>query len=359
MCDAMYDDIFRCHGGARLYWAAMRGYTLSLSALFSSVLFCFLTAGCKTKEPVPLAVRVTRITVGPGSGADPDDRNVRALASELREAAKRGLLRAGVPVAEDAADPHVGDFQLRMQVQLDGKPNGRALRMLCAGLLSARRPEQAGQREPDLTKLEHVGVAEQPLPANADVAALAAAGATLARRLVEDTARTLGEQAMLLGNESRALIALAGKQEGDPELRKTAMQILGQRKERLAVSVLISIVKERDLGDTSEAGDAGQRESRAAKRLLRDTAIGALVAIGDESAVRPLLDSVAFRDHGEMGKLVEAVAALGGDEARRYLQFVRGSHPDAIIRAEADSALRRLEQRRSAQDGGAGGKESL
>lgn len=54
---------------------------------------------------------------------------------------------------------------------------------------------------------------------------------------------------------------------------------------------------------------------------LRDQAIGALVELGDPKTVRPMLDSTEFRDRSELGKVLEAAANLGGDEAQRYLEF--------------------------------------
>lgn len=192
-----------------------------------------------------------------------------------------------------------------------------------------------------MRKLEHVGATEKSFAIEPDDAAVA----SLIMRLVEDSAHTLGQEVQLLGTESRALIALVGKPESDPELRKTAMQILGQRKEKLAVPVLIAFLKAPEPLDDGGRKDPAQRQNHALRNLLRDTAIGALVEIGDKSAVRPLLDSVAFRDHKEMGKVVAAAAALGGEDARRYLQFVAKSHPDAAVRADAETALQRLEQR--------------
>jgi hypothetical protein len=49
-----------------------------------------------------------------------------------------------------------------------------------------------------------------------------------------------------------------------------------------------------------------------------------------------------------MGKILEAIAALGGDEARDYLGFVAESHDDEDIRALAADARRRLQQRTDA-----------
>jgi hypothetical protein len=328
----------------------MRSYGLPLCLM---MLLLAANWGCKKPAPAPLSVRVTRLTVSDVAGAGPGG------ADALRAAVQRGLQRAGVPVAESASPSQPGDFQLRMQLQIEDAPPQRTLRLLCAGLLSARRSALLADKdpsdpkdapEPELTKLEHVGLAEKTFASEPDPAAVAA----LVRRLVEDSAHTLGQQLLLLGSESRALLALISRADADPELRKTAIQIVGRRRERLAVPVLIALIKERDRDKDplheGDGSDAEQRRQRAVHRLLRDTAIGALVEIGDRSAVRPLLDSVAFRDRVEMGKLVEAVASLGGEDALRYLQFVRTSHPEKEIRSEAEDALRRLEQR--SQDAG-------
>ena len=169
-------------------------------------------------------------------------------------------------------------------------------------------------------------------------------------------------------------MARVAKSDGDPALRGTAIQILGRRKERLAIPVLTALIKETgtrrrerlltkrgpagtgtgtDAGDPDEQKAQAQAQAQAQRQLqddqilsvLRDTAIGALIEIGDRSAVRPLLDSVAFLDRVEMGKIVEAVATLGGDEARNYLRFVSSSHPDAAMRKDAAAALARLERR--------------
>jgi hypothetical protein len=81
---------------------------------------------------------------------------------------------------------------------------------------------------------------------------------------------------------------------------------------------------------------------------VRDAALGALLALGDRRAVPELTRSRSLRDRREMGKILEAIATLGGDEARDYLSFVAESHDDEGIRALAADARRRLEQRADA-----------
>jgi hypothetical protein len=75
---------------------------------------------------------------------------------------------------------------------------------------------------------------------------------------------------------------------------------------------------------------------------MRDAALGAVVAMGDRSAIKALADSRQMRDSYEMGKVVDAVASLGGQEAKDYLSFVAETHDDPDIRKMANAALLRL-----------------
>ena len=43
-----------------------------------------------------------------------------------------------------------------------------------------------------------------------------------------------------------------------------------------------------------------------------------------------------------MALVVDAVAALGGDDARTYLEFIASGHPDDAIRARATAGLTAL-----------------
>ena len=307
--------------------------------------------GCKRPKkagPPPLAVRVVRVQVEPME--DSAALAVPALGpTELAEAAQAGLLRAGVRVelAPEKAEP--GDFILQMELvrrRVSPKPGTveegpELLRVLTAGQLRARagssvfnsEAEIAAQKAPELSRLQHVGVVERPV--TGDQATDAAAWGPLTRRAIDESAHTLGKQLRLLSSASPSLIELVVDHKAESESRGVAAQLLAVRRERTAVPALIELLKERDR-----------------PVALRDQALGALVELGDRRAVRPLLNLARFGDSVEMGKVVEAVASLGGDEARSYLQFVAASHTDARIKGEARVALQHLEQRERRQDGG-------
>lgn len=306
-------------------------------------------AGCKrgeTTTPAPLPVRVVRVQIEPGE--DWAGLGAAALsAAELADAAREGLARAGVHIEPAPPKPEPGDFTLQMELALKrvapkSKTAGAGperLRALAAGQLRARSEASAlayeaavaARQAPELSRLQHVGVIERPTAGSAE--ADAAAWGQLARRAVGESAHTLGAQLQLLGSPAARLLTVVADTKADSDVRGLAAQLLALRHEGTAVPALIALIKEKELAPA-----------------LRDQAIGALVELGDRRAVRPLLDSVQFNDELEMGKVVEAVAALGGDEARSYLQFVIASHGDARIKREAQAALTHLEQREQRRD---------
>lgn len=317
--------------------------------LLIALMLLALGAGCKRQGPAerpPLAVRVVRVQVE--QGEDWAGLGAQALsADELTEAARAGLVRAGVRVDPAPQQPQPGDFTLQMELALKRvTPKAGAadagherLRALAAGQLRARSSASAldydsavaAQKAPELARLQHVGVVERPLAGTQD--ADAAAWAQLARRAISESAHTLGEQLQLLGSPSPQLLLVVADAKAESDVRGIAAQLLALRREPAAVPALIALIKEKELAPG-----------------LRDQAIGALVELGDRRAVRPLLDSARFNDEVEMGKVVEAVATLGGEEARSYLQFVISSHSDPRIKSEAQAALAHLQKREQRRD---------
>lgn len=80
----------------------------------------------------------------------------------------------------------------------------------------------------------------------------------------------------------------------------------------------------------------------SADRVIADAAISAAVALDDTAAVKVLTEGIDFTDHERMRVVIEASAALGGDEARQFLEFVATGHEDDDVKAHAADALERL-----------------
>jgi len=106
------------------------------------------------------------------------------------------------------------------------------------------------------------------------------------------------------------------------------MRLAAERKEAAAVPSLVKRLKSDD-------------------HAVRDRAIGALAAIGDTRAVRPLTEVAKFNDLGDLPKVLDALATIGGPEARSYLEFVASGHDSSEMRDLAKEALVHLDRRQA------------
>ena len=150
----------------------------------------------------------------------------------------------------------------------------------------------------------------------------------LAQRLAERTASDL-----LAGFIARAKLATAPPPEvhaaivaDGGTLREEAIRVAGARQLRDEAPTLLHLLQ-----DDEES--------------VRDAALGALIAMRDRRAVTELTRNRSLRDRREMRKILEAIAILGGDEAREYLSFVAETHDDEEIRRLAADAQTRLLRR--------------
>ena len=107
------------------------------------------------------------------------------------------------------------------------------------------------------------------------------------------------------------------------ELRLEAIRAVGEQHVSAEVPRLLALLDDPD-------------------EMTRDAALGALIALRDRRAVATLTRSRSLRDRRELGKIIEALSVLGGQEADDYLAFVAGSHDDEDIRAQATAARARL-----------------
>lgn len=78
------------------------------------------------------------------------------------------------------------------------------------------------------------------------------------------------------------------------------------------------------------------------RQEVRDAAVGALVELRDPSAVRPLIESARSDDPEAQLRVVEALAAIGGEEAAQYLELLASGSEEPDIREAASRARQRL-----------------
>jgi hypothetical protein len=154
-------------------------------------------------------------------------------------------------------------------------------------------------------------------------AGTAAAIDELATTLVDQVATELTNKLTLRAGTPADL--LAAVTDTDPELAAWALELGGERGDRALLPAATAALK-----------------SSARQRLA---AIQYLVALGDPSAVPHLAASADFADRVQLAAIVEAVTALGGGEAREFLEMLAAGATDPDIADRAKQGLERIDRR--------------
>jgi hypothetical protein len=290
------------------------GGRLSFAGL--AVLLVGVAVGCHRSHP-PLLPRVASLEIVDRSPAG-------------------GLDRGALGARASAALGKAGVFEVLPQGQ--SRPLGEGQTAWRCRLEVAAAPEQAGGE----TLLRAAVQAEcSPTGGGASADALSARALTdekfigpagsrdtrlreLAGRLLEDTVGLLTRQQRLrVGPMAELLTALA---DPDADVRRQAVRAAAFRRAHEAAPLLVKL-----LDDPQED--------------LRDMALGALADIADPAAVKAITARVKFGDVDELRKIIDPVAAMGGEEAHTFLEFVASGHEDADIRTQARTALERMDRR--------------
>jgi len=303
----------------------MSGRALLLGALIALAGL----GGCKRQAAAPR--RPVLVEVRIRDRTPESDRPARLDLAAVREAILRHQREAGVFAVAlgRAPGPHEEAFALRVDVEVgedvkDGQGVARAAVMIVIERVDGPA---------DAPRLEAGGGAEKPYPLESpDVGAVFT---DLVNRTVRDLMQGLLQRERLRHADPRAIVAALASD--DPETRLAAVTTAAERRVREVVPALIE-----RLNDPVDA--------------VRDRTLGALVEIGDRRAVGPLTRQTKFRDLDGMRKVVDAIASLGGEEARSYLEFVASGHEEREIRDLAREALDRL-QRKEARDRRRGGSQ--
>lgn len=292
-------------------------------------------AGCKRKEAPPTMPSPETPTVeapaprGPAvlddvrlrdRGAEPGaapgsaiDAAVVSARAARALAAASGMLDATRP---DGGTPPAAARRYRLRLDVSAGAQGPSQR---AAVDARLEPIDAPL---GALRFEDTAVAERTIEPGASGKTLT----DLAARLTEDLMKQLGARVRLAIGDDAALVAAIGG--GDEALRDEAIRLAGERRAREAVPALLVHLKSDDNG-------------------LRDRALGALATIGDPRAVRPITESVRFRDVRELPKVIDAMSRIGGDEAKAWLELVATGHESQEMRDLAQKALGHLERRAS------------
>lgn len=119
---------------------------------------------------------------------------------------------------------------------------------------------------------------------------------------------------------------LADLRSTDVRVRAQAVRTLGERRSRPAVPALVERLHDED-SDVVHA------------------TVGALVRIGDERAVGPLIALSRRGDPALTARMARFIGDVGGSEAEGYLLTLESGHPDPRVRRAARDALREMDER--------------
>jgi hypothetical protein len=292
-------------------------------SLFRTLLLALcLAASCQRcsrtltdDRPVLGSVVVTPISAVSFRGAE-----VRLSEATLKEQIKTAILQSAV-FAEahgSSAKQTVANVSLWVDAFGDGTDDSPAIGVKVR-LRISMRPEGSA---PAHFNEDIVGAGQLPLTKE-NLASMQIVFQRLAGRTAGDLLRAyVARQKLWTGGPDEVAKALSSS---DFDLRLEALNIIGARKMREHVPMVLHLLTDDD-------------------ESIRDAALGALVELRDRRAVKALAESRPMRDTREMRKVLDAIATLGGQEAKDYLAFVAETHDDEEIRSMAKEALERMKK---------------
>ena len=292
--------------------------TSRLAALVAVIPLCSLA--CKERRTlgtdiVPERPALGAVTVKPIPTVDFRGRELH-LDEALLASKVKGVLEKGEIFA--AARPNRAAVAVTLDVRPFTEGSSEALEIgVRLRLRMTVRPEGAA---PARFGEDVAAVGQAPLETR-DVTEARSAFDRLLARTADDLVLAYVNRQKLWSGDAKGITAALGASDND--LRVEAMRIIGARKLREQVPALLRLLEDDDEG-------------------VRDAALGALVALQERGAIKALARSRQMRDTREMRKILDAIASLGGPEARDYLGFVADTHDDEEIRGMARAALQRL-----------------
>jgi hypothetical protein len=284
-----------------------RGLVFGLSLGLASSLVALV--GCGDAEPPVFRLRVTAIDShgGPSLGED----RVRAILRRSLEHAPSFMPAERDQRSGGRKDTLVATFEYRELP--DAVDQGRDLLVRMSIDPPAALADRLGREQLDVTVLLERKAGASDLASDLQLASDRLAAVLQAR--TDLALRTPGAVERLLGS-------------GDADL------------------VIPTLEWIRDHGDTSEARAAADRVTALISHDDEDIgllAIEVIGQIGGPEHVPGLLEKVRLADTPQVNRAYDALARLGGPEARGFLQFAARNEDDPGRRAAAERALQRVD----------------
>jgi len=256
--------------------------------LLPSILIAGLALGCEAPASAPPSVSLGAITWRVEAGDVPEGLDEAAVRRRLERLATHLTppSRLGGPVRLDFDGRAIlahGELALELRARLNGLSLPAPLEAAILGGGAGRSPvERERVREGAFADLERA-----------------------LTRLVGLAAASPAEWRLALGA-------------AEPDEQILAIRLLGARRAPDVVSAIVPLLQ-----DPRDA--------------VVEAAVEGLARQGDREAVRPLIDSLAKASPRHATRVLSALARLGGDEARSYLEMV--------ARGDENEALRQLASR--------------
>ena len=222
------------------------------------------------------------------------------VSKDFKQAVMKALARARHLAVEPGAEPPSSRLRVEAMLEID---------------LDAREGRAAVAMRTDRGAVPlTVTVVEHGPTRDADDRTLLGAALASATRALDAQAE------LVLADDAGVLRAIDG---GDDDVRILAARLAAARRVRGAGAHIAKLL-------------------RSPRQEVRDAAIGSLIELRDPSAVRPLIESAASDDPEAQLRVVEALSAIGGDEAAQYLELLASGSEEPDIREAASRARARL-----------------
>jgi hypothetical protein len=158
------------------------------------------------------------------------------------------------------------------------------------------------------------------------------------KALMEEAVRRALDKALVQIEQSAFPIdkLIADLQSADPEVRDSAVQELGERKDPRSFDALVKALADSD------------------ERVVR-RAIGALEQLGDPRALLPLIDASRVTDAADAMRLIDLGERLGGADAFYFLAVIAEGHQNTQVRERARRALEKVDSNPPLTGGVGGG----
>jgi hypothetical protein len=194
-------------------------------------------------------------------------------------------------------------------------PKGRSIVCAVEAAIEWQRGERLTPRENVLTERPLAG---DPKQAPAMVAQM------IEQSVIEAARGLVAKEELRQGDDAAVLAELDAP---DPDAVLWGLELVADRKLGAAFERALALLKAKDAG-------------------VRAAALRALVALKDPRAVEPLAKMANFSNPEELKMVVEAVSAIGGDDAAEFLEYVATGHSDADLRSRAREGLERIGRQR-------------